>query len=160
MGKDKIPTTLAIRVLREHKVAFTPFFYSYEEHGGTGAAAAGLGVDERQVIKTLIFKDENNNALIMLMHGDQQVSTKALARQLGRKSIEAATPAQVGKLTGYQVGGVSPFGVLKKMPVFVEETILNLPHIFINGGKRGFLVKIAPAELTRLLQAQTVRAAI
>jgi Cys-tRNA(Pro) deacylase len=160
MVKDKIPTTLAVRMLREHKVAFTPFFYAYEDHGGTGVAAASLRADEHQVIKTLIFKDDNNQPLIMLMHGDRQVSTKALARQLERKSIEPVAPVEVNKLTGYQVGGVSPFGTLKKMPVFAEKTILSLPHIFINGGKRGFLVKIAPAEISRLLRAVAVQAAI
>ena len=159
MSKDKIPATLAIRLLRREKAEFVPCFYDYEEHGGTETAARELGVDEHLVIKTLIFQDEKQQGLVMLMHGDKQVSAKNLARQLQRKLLEPCPPAQVGRLTGYQVGGVSPFAIARDMPVYVEQTILELPFIYINGGKRGFLVKISPTELIRLLRATPVAAA-
>jgi len=157
--KDKIPTTLAVRLLRLEKVEFAPCFYDYEEYGGTETAARELGVDEHLVIKTLIFQDERQDSLIMLMHGDKQVSTKNLARQLQRKLLEPCPPARVNKLTGYQIGGVSPFATAKAMPVYVEQSILELPCLYINGGKRGFLVKISPAELVRLLRPTPVAAA-
>ena len=159
MTKDKIPTTLAVRLLRREKADFTPFFYDYEEHGGTETAARALGVDEHLVIKTLVFQDEKQESLIMLMHGDKQVSTKNLARQLQRKLLEPCLPERVGKLTGYQVGGVSPFATAKAMPVYVEQSVFKLPCIYINGGKRGFLVKISPEELIRLLRPTPVTAA-
>lgn len=159
MSKDKIPITQAVRALRQAKADFEPYFYNYEEKGGTEVAARELKVDEHQVIKTLVFEDEQQEPLVMLMHGDKHVSTKNLARQLGRKAVEPCSPARVGKLTNYQIGGVSPFGTLKKMPVYVEKSILTLPYIYINGGKRGFLVKLMPAEITRILAASPVEAA-
>jgi Cys-tRNA(Pro) deacylase len=151
--------TLAVRALRRRQVSFTPFFYDYEEHGGTRAAAQKLALDEHIIIKTLVFQDENKKPLVVLMHGDRQVSTKNLSRQIACKSIEPCSPALVNKYTGYQTGGVSPFANTRKMPVFIEKTILDLPHIYINGGKRGFLVKIAPAEIIRVLDAAPINAA-
>ncbi len=159
MTKDKMPTTLAVRMLRQANAAFEPCPYNYEDHGGTEVAARELKVDEHQVIKTLIFQDEAQQPLVVLMHGDKQVSTKNLARQLGRKLIEPCPPAKVAKLTGYMVGGVSPFGTIKKMPVYAEKTIFTLPAVYINGGKRGFLVKMLPSEIIRILQATAVEAA-
>lgn len=159
MSKDKTPMTPALRFLRQEKAVFTPRPYAYEDKGGTAVAARELGVDEHQVIKTLVMEDQDGQALVVLMHGDRQVSTKALARQLGARQINPCDPARVTRLTGYQVGGVSPFGLKTSLPVYVEEGILALPAIYINGGKRGFLVEMAPAELERLLRPQAVNAA-
>lgn len=159
MSKEKIPTTQAIRVLRREKAVFEPCFYNYEEHGGTEVAARELKTDEHMVIKTLVFQNEKQEPLIMLMHGDMQVSTKNLARHLGCKLVEPCPPDKVTRLTGYQVGGVSPFGTLKQMPVYGEKSIFQLPHIYINGGKRGFLVKISPQKVKDVLQVTLVEAA-
>ncbi len=158
MAKDGIPITPAVRFLRERGVRFTPRPYAYEDKGGTEVAARELKVDEHQVIKTLVMEDEAKNPLVVLMHGDRQVSTKALARQLGVKQISPCDPAAVSRLTGYQVGGVSPFGTKRKLPVYVESTILELPAVYINGGKRGFLVQMSSAELTRCLSPTPVQA--
>ncbi|MFH1060191.1 MAG: Cys-tRNA(Pro) deacylase [Pseudomonadota bacterium] len=156
MAKDNTPVTPAVRFLRQQKVDFTPQPYAYEDKGGTAVAARELGVDEHQVIKTLVMEDEAKNPLVVLMHGDRQVSTKALARQLGVKQVTPCDPAVVTRLTGYQVGGVSPFGAKRALPVYVESGILALPAIYINGGKRGFLVRMTPAELTRSLDPKPV----
>jgi Cys-tRNA(Pro) deacylase len=159
MTKDKIPITMAVRALRQQQVAFTPFFYDYEEHGGTRTASQKLAINEHIIIKTLVFQDENKAPLLVLMHGDRQVSSKNLARQIACKSVEPCNPELVHKYTGYQPGGVSPFAHTRKMPIFMEKTILDLNHIYINGGKRGFLVRIAPAEIIRVLGAVPVNAA-
>jgi Cys-tRNA(Pro) deacylase len=159
MAKAQFPVTTAVRALREAKVAFEPHLYAYEEKGGTRASSRELGVDEHSVIKTLVMEDDAKQPLIVLMHGDRQVSTKDLARQLGQRKIAPCDPATAEKHTGYQVGGTSPFGTRRALPVYVERTILLLPRIFINGGKRGFLVAIDPRELGRVLAAEPVDAA-
>ncbi len=153
------PSTPAVRLLREQGVPFTEHPYRYEEKGGTATSSRELGVDEHAVVKTLVFEDDAGAPLIVLMHGDREVSTKALARQLGRKSIQICRPEVANRHSGYQVGGTSPFGTRKAMPVYVERTILALPKIYVNGGSRGFLVGIAPGELTRVLRATPVDAA-
>ena len=145
-----IPVTAAVRMLREKKVDFVPRLYKYVEKGGTRESAKQLGVDENAVIKTLVFETNEKKPLIVLMHGDREVSTKNLARFLGVKAVEPATPERASKLTGYQVGGTSPFGTRSKLPVYVETTIFDLDKIYINGGKRGFLVEIDPAALNTL----------
>ncbi len=152
--------TSAIRILRAHGVSFTEHPYRYEEHGGTAVSARELGVDELAVVKTLVMEDEARRPLIVLMHGDRSVSTKELARQIDRKTVRACEPAVAQRHTGYMVGGTSPFGTLKQLPTYVERSILALDAIYINGGRRGFLVRIASAELTRVLGAQPVDAAI
>jgi Cys-tRNA(Pro) deacylase len=158
VAKDKIPATPAVRVLRAQGVSFTPRPYDYQDKGGTAVAARELKVNEHGVIKTLVLEDEAKNPLLVLMHGDRQVSTKALARVLGVKQVTPCDPATVTRHTGYQVGGVSPFGTRRSLPVYVQQTILELPAILINGGKRGFLVEIDPAELARVLGAKAVEA--
>lgn len=145
------PVTPAIRVLREKKVEFEPFVFEYVEKGGTKHSSAVLGIDEHAVVKTLIFETNEKKALIVLMHGDCQVSTKNLARFLNVKTVAPAAPDKASKLTGYLVGGTSPFGVKTKMPVYAERTIFDLERIYINGGKRGFLVAIAPEVLKKVL---------
>ncbi len=136
------PITPAVRYLREKGVDFTPHLYDYVEKGGTRESAKQLGVDEHAVVKTLVFETNEKKPLIVLMHGDRQVSAKNLARHIGAKSVEPATPERASKHTGYLVGGTSPFGTKTTMPVYVEKTIFDLDHIYINGGKRGFLVEI------------------
>jgi len=160
MAKDKAPITPALRLLRQEQVAFTPHLYAYEEKGGTAVSARELGVEEHSVVKTLIMEDDHKHPLIVLMHGDRQVSTKELARAIGAKSVAPCPPAVADKHSGYQVGGTSPFATRKAMPVYLEETILELPKIYVNGGKRGFLVGLAPQEVVRLLQPTLVRVAI
>jgi Cys-tRNA(Pro) deacylase len=157
---SKTPSTPAVRLLREKGVAYTEHPYRYEEKGGTATSSRELGVDEHAVVKTHVFEDESGAPLIVLMHGDREVSTKALARQLGRKSIQICRPETANRHSGYQVGGTSPFGTRKVMPVAVERTVLALPRIYVNGGSRGFLVGIAPAELVRVLGAVAVDAAV
>lgn len=154
------PVTMAVRVLRQHKVEFTPHLYTWEPRGGTSASAAHLGVDEHQVVKTLIFEDEAKRPLCILMHGDREVSAKNLARQLGHKSVAPCAPEVADRHSGYQVGGTSPFGLKRAMPVCCEKSIADLPLIYINGGARGFLVGIRPAELVRVLQPRLVEVAI
>ena len=151
--------TPAIRVLRASNVPFTEHLYRYEERGGTRVSARELGVDEHVVIKTLVMQDERKQPLLVLMHGDREVSTKNLARQIGAKAVEPCDAAVAGRHTGYQVGGTSPFGTRKGLPVYVEASILDLPRIYINGGKRGFLVALAPADLVRVLSPKAVKAA-
>src|SRR5215218_2632305 len=150
------PITPAVRFLRDNKVDFVPHLYDYVEKGGTRESAKQLGVDEHAVIKTLVFETNEKKPLIVLMHGDRQVSTKNLARHLGVKSVEPATPDKASKLTGYLVGGTSPFGTKTKIPIYVEKTIFDLERIYINGGKRGFLVEIGPAVLTTFLEGLPV----
>ncbi|MFT3743618.1 MAG: Cys-tRNA(Pro) deacylase [Pyrinomonadaceae bacterium] len=154
------PITPAVRFLREKKVDFTPRLYDYVEKGGTGESAKQLGVDEHAVVKTLIFETNEKKPLIVLMHGDKLVSTKNLARHIGVKSIEPSTPDRASKHTGYLVGGTSPFGTRTAMPVYVEASIFELEKIYINGGKRGFLVEIEPGELKRVLKVDEVEVAI
>jgi Cys-tRNA(Pro) deacylase len=149
-----------VRFLREHNIRFEPHLYKYEDHGGTARSASELGVPEHIVVKTLVMETEAALGLIVLMHGDREVSTKALGRQIGAKTIVPCDPATVQKHTGYQVGGCSPFGTRKPLPVFIESTILALPKIYINGGKRGFLVSIDPADLLSSLNATEVSVAI
>jgi Cys-tRNA(Pro) deacylase len=141
------PVTPAVRFLREKKVEFVPHLYEYVEKGGTSESARQLGLDEHAVIKTLVFETSEKKPLIVLMHGDREVSTKNLARHLGVKSVEPATSDRASKVTGYQFGGTSPFGTRMKLPVYAESTIFDLDRIYINGGKRGFLVEIDPAVL-------------
>ena len=152
MAKDKTPVTPAVRQLRAAGIVFTDHPYGYEEKGGTAVSSRELGVDEHCVIKTLVMEDDCKEPLIMLMHGDMQVSTKELARTIGARSIEPCRPETAQKHTGYLTGGTSPFGTRKQMPVYVEQTILDLPKIYINGGKRGYLVGMLPSDLVRLLQ--------
>lgn len=155
MAKPDYPITTAIRFLREHNIEFTPHLYDYVERGGTAHSAECLGVDEHAVVKTIVLQNEKKQGLIVLMHGDKQISTRNLARQLNMKHIDPADPNQANKWTGYLVGGTSPFGTKTRLPVFVERTILDLPIIYINGGKRGFLVAISPNAL-QSLSAQAV----
>ena len=152
--------TPATQFLRRHGVIFTEHVYDYVEHGGTAESARQLGVPEHEVVKTLVMQDERAQPLIVLMHGDKQVSTKNLARQIGAKSVEPCAPDVAQRHSGCLVGGTSPFGTRKAMPVWVEETVLALPRICINGGRRGFLVGLAPEVLTRLLHAKPVNSAL
>lgn len=152
--------TPAIRTLRDKKIEFEPHIFDYVEKGGTAHSAEMLGVDEHSVIKTLIFETNEKKPLIVLMHGDLQVSAKTLARILNVKSVSPVSPEKANKLTGYLVGGTSPFGVKTKMPIFAEKTIFELPKIFINGGKRGFLVSIKPQTLKEVLQIEEVQIGI
>lgn len=160
MARDKVPGTPAIRLLKQHKVTFEPHFYKYEDKGGTRVSARELGVDEHQVIKTLVMENDRQEALIILMHGDCEVSLKHLARQLSVKQISPCSHEKADRLTGYQTGGISPFGTRQPLPVYLEESIVSLDRLFINGGKRGFLVEITPADLVKVLAPQTVSVAI
>lgn len=150
------PITPAIRVLRQHKIDFEPHVFDYVEKGGTKHSSQILGVDEHSIIKTLVFETNEKKSLIVLMHGDLQVSTKELARIIKVKTVSPVTPEKANKLTGYLVGGTSPFGVKTKMPTYVEKTIFDLDTIFINGGKRGFLVSLQPKILREVLQVEEV----
>jgi len=158
--KEHISETPATALLRKHKVPFTEHPYEYEEHGGTTVSARELGVDEHHVVKTLVMQDEAAKPLIVLMHGDCKVSTKNLARNIGCKSVEPCKPEVAQRHTGFMVGGTSPFGTKKAMPVYVEESILGLETIYINGGRRGFLVGIAPRVLSEVLAAKPVNCAL
>jgi len=157
LTKDKFPVTAAIRFLRENQVDFIEHPYKYEEGGGTEIAAKSLGVDEHLVIKTLVMEDDQRRPFIVLMHGDKQVSTKTLARVMGVKSVASCGPEVALKHTGYMVGGISPFGTKKRLPVYVEETILSLPRIFINAGRRGLLFEMSPTDLLRVLRPISVQ---
>ena len=157
---SKTPSTPATRLLREQGVAYTEHPYRYEERGGTRVSSRELGVDEHAVVKTLVMEDDAGAPLVVLMHGDREVSTKALARQLGAKSVKNCRPEVAQRHSGYLVGGTSPFGTRKRMPVYVERSILALDRIYVNGGSRGFLVGIAPAELVRVLSPTPVDVAI
>lgn len=161
MAKTKhVSETPATQVLRDQGVAFSEHVYEYVEHGGTTVSARELGVDEHAVVKTLVMEDERGAPLIVLMHGDCTVSTKNLARQIGRKKVEPCRPDVAQRHSGYLVGGTSPFGVRKAMPVFVERSVLDLPRIYVNGGRRGYLVGIAPEVLTTVARATPVDCAL
>src|SRR5512142_1132125 len=151
MARERIPVTSAVRVLREHGVRHTDHPYDYEPRGGTSASARELGIDEHAVIKTLIMEDDRKRPMIVLMHGDREVSTKNLARFLDVKHVAPCEPAVADRHSGYQVGGTSPFGTRRPMPVYMERSIAALPKIYINGGRRGYLVGLAPADAVRVL---------
>ncbi|HEX4857749.1 MAG TPA: Cys-tRNA(Pro) deacylase [Usitatibacteraceae bacterium] len=156
----RVSETPATALLRRSGVEFTEHAYEYVEHGGTPVSSAALGVDEHHVVKTLIFENDKRAPLCVLMHGDRKVSTKELARQIGVKRVAPCTPPDAERHSGYQVGGCSPFGLRKAMPVYVEKTILELPRIYINGGRRGYLVGIDPSVLIRLIAPTPVEVAI
>ena len=156
MDKVNHPVTPAVRLLREKRIAYEPHLYDYEERGGTKRSAAELCVDEHTVIKTLVMETDSREPLLVLMHGDREVSTKELARTLGVKSVSPCDPAVAQKHTGYQVGGTSPFGTRKPLVIYAEKTIFDLPVIYINGGKRGFLVSLSPTDLGRALKISLV----
>ena len=156
MAKERLPVTNAIRVLREHGVAWTDHPYDYEERGGTEVSARELGVPEHQVVKTLVMEDDRKQPMIVLMHGDREVSTKALARHLGVKTVSPCAPAVADRHSGYQVGGTSPFGTRRAMPVYMQSTIASLPRVYINGGRRGYLLGLAPADVVRVLKPTLV----
>jgi Cys-tRNA(Pro) deacylase len=160
MSRERQPVTAAVRALRAAGVPFTDHPYAYEEKGGTSVSARELGVDEHYVVKTLVMEDERKNPLIVLMHGDRNVSTKELARIIGVKSVASCSPDSAHRHTGYMVGGTSPFGTRKPLPVYLEETVLALPKIYINGGKRGYLVGVNPRDVAAILKPILVRVAI
>ncbi|MEZ5423323.1 MAG: YbaK/EbsC family protein [Pyrinomonadaceae bacterium] len=154
------PITPAVRFLRERKVDFVPRLYDYVEKGGTRESARQLGVDEHAVVKTLVFEANEKKPVIVLMHGDREVSTKMLARYLHVKTVVPATAERAAKFTGYQFGGTSPFGTRTKIPIYVESSILELERIYINGGKRGFLVEIEPKVIRDVLAVEAVEVGI
>ena len=154
------PTTAAVRALREHGVAFTHHPYDDEERGGTAVSARELGVPEHAVIKTLVMEDDAKRPLVVLMHGDREVSTKALARIIGVKSVSPCDPAVASRHSGYLVGGTSPFGTRRAMPTYMERSIAALPYLYVNGGRRGYLVGMAPSDLIRVLRPIDVEVAI
>lgn len=156
MAKARHPVTRAVHALRKAKIDFVPHQYDYVAKGGTRASAEALGVDEHAVIKTLIFADDRGNPLVVLMHGTHQVSAKALARHIGAKRVSPCEPKVADKHSGYQVGGTSPFGTRRAMPVYMQQTIGELERIYINGGSRGFLVEISPQDLIRVLEPTVV----
>jgi len=160
MKNEHAPETQATCFLRTHRIAHSNHLYEYEEHGGTRVSARELNVDEHAVVKTLIMEDEHAKPLIVLMHGDRKVSTKELARQIGCKKVEPCKPEVANRHTGYLVGGTSPFGTKKPMPVCMEKSILDLPLIYINGGRRGFLVGVHPHDILRVLQPKIVEVAL
>ena len=160
MSKAKYPVTPAVRFLRDHRVAFSEHLYAYEERGGTAVSARELGVAEHAVVKTLVMEDENAKPLIVLMHGDRKVSTKELARQIGVKKVGPCKPEDALRHTGYMVGGCSPFGTKKALPVCMEKSILDLPLVYINGGRRGYLVGVHPHDILRVLQPKIVECAL
>jgi len=156
----KYPMTQAVRVLRDRNIAFEPHLYSYEERGGTRRSADELRVDEHSVIKTLVMETDSRDPLIVLMHGDREVSTKELARVIGVKTVSPCDPAVAQKHTGYMVGGTSPLGTRKTLPIYAEKTVFDLTLIYINGGKRGFLVSLDPNDLKRALEITEVTVAM
>ena len=158
--KERVSETPATALLRQHGVAFTEHPYDYLEHGGAQHSAAVLGFDPFTVVKTLIMQDQDAKPLVVLMHGNRKVSTKNLARQVGLKSIEPCTPEVANRHSGYLVGGTSPFGTRRPMPVYIEQSILALPRICINGGRRGYLVGIDPQVCVQLLDARPVQCAL
>jgi len=160
MAKETYPTTPATRVLREHGVAFTQHPYDYEDRGGTAVSARELGVAEHAVIKTLVMEDEHKRPLVVLMHGDREVSTKGLARALGVKTVSNCSPEVATRHSGYQVGGTSPFGTRRAMPTYMERSIAELPYLYVNGGRRGYLVGMPAADLVRVLKPIAVDVAI
>lgn len=158
--KDHVSETPATQLLKSHKVAFTEHPYEYLEHGGAQHSSEVLGVDPFSVVKTLIMQDQDAKPLVVLMHGNRSVSTKNLARQIGAKSVEPCKPEVANKHSGYLVGGTSPFATRKTMPVFIEESILTLPRIMLNGGRRGYLVGIDPQVCVTVLGAKAVQCAL
>ena len=160
MAKETYPTTPAMRVLREHGVEFTHHPYDYEERGGTAVSARELGVDEHAVVKTLVMEDDAKRPLVVLMHGDREVSTKGLARALGVKTVSNCAPEVAHRHSGYQVGGTSPFGTRRAMPTYMERSIAALPYLYVNGGRRGYLVGMSAADLVRVLKPMEVDVAI
>jgi len=160
MSKEKFPTTQAIRALKHHKIEFSIHYYKYEEKGGTAVAARELNVEEHMVVKTLVMEDGNGHPFLILMHGDKKVSTKALARALGVKTVRSCDPKVAHKHTGYLVGGTSPFGIKKPLRIYIEKTILNLKNIYINAGKRGLSAEISQGDLMRVLKPTPVNVAI
>ena len=160
MKTEHAPETPATRFLRQQRIAHSTHLYAYEPHGGTRVSARELNVGEHAVVKTLVMEDEAAKPLIVLMHGDCKVSTKELARQIGCKKVEPCAPETASRHTGYLVGGTSPFGTKKKIPVYIEKSILDLPLIYINGGKRGFLVGVHPHDLMRALAPVAVSVAL
>jgi Cys-tRNA(Pro) deacylase len=160
VGREKTPVTAAIRVLRAAGVVYTEHPYDYEEKGGTAVSARELGVDEHSVVKTLVMEDDRGRPLVILMHGDREVSTKELARAIGAKSVTPCSPETAHRHSGYIVGGISPFGTRHTMPVYMEGTILDLPKIYINGGRRGFLVGMNPGDVARILSTVSVHVGI
>ena len=160
MDKTSYPVTPAVRLLREKKIAFEPRLYDYKEHGGTARSAAELQVPEHEVIKTIVMQTDDRRPLIVLMHGDREISTKEMARAIGAKTVSPCAPDVAQKHTGYQVGGTSPFGTRRALPVYVEKSIFDLPRIYINGGKRGFLVAIDPNDIKAVLPVTEVQVAI
>ena len=155
-----VSATPAVHFLKQHKVPFAEHEYRYEERGGTAVSSRELGVDEHVVIKTLVMEDDGKQPLIVLMHGDREVSTKNLARQIGAKTVSPCAPEAAQKHTGYLVGGTSPFGTRKPLPVYLERSIADLDRIYINGGRRGFLVSLAPRDLVRVLSPTLVDASL
>lgn len=160
MGKARMPVTAAVRVLRDAGVVYSEHPYPYEEKGGTAVSARELGVDEHSVVKTLVMEDDRKRPLAVLMHGDRQVSTKALARVIGARTVAPCAPETAARHSGYAVGGTSPFGMRHAMPVYMEGTILELPKIYINGGRRGFLVGMSPRDVARILSPVLVKVAM
>ncbi len=160
MGKEKAPVTAAVRHLRRAGIQFSDHIYEYKEKGGTAVSSRDLGVDEYAVVKTLVMEDDQRNPLIVMMHGDKQVSTKELARVAGVKAIHPCAPELATRHTGYMVGGTSPLGIRKPLPIYMERTILDLPKVYINGGKRGYLVGIVPGDLVQVLRPELVSVAI
>ena len=160
MRPDHAPETAATKFLHQHRVAHSNHLYQYEEHGGTRVSARELNVPEHAVVKTLVMEDETRRPLIVLMHGDRKVSTKDLARQIGVKKVDACKPEVAQRHTGYLVGGTSPFGTRKALPVYMEKSILDLPLVYINGGRRGFLVGVHPHDILRLLEPKIVEVAL
>jgi Cys-tRNA(Pro) deacylase len=157
---SKAPSTNATRALKQAGVPFTEHLYRYEEHGGTQVSARELGVEEHAVIKTLVMEDEKGAPLIILMHGDREVSTKELARQIGAKAVQPCKPEVANRHSGYLVGGTSPFGTKKALPIHAEASIFELPRIYLNGGSRGFLVALAPSGLDKMLKVNRVSVAL
>lgn len=160
MKQSPSHATPATTMLKAHGVTYTEHVYEYVEHGGTSVSSTSLGVDEHHVVKTLIFEDDKHAPLCVLMHGDRKVSTKALAREIGVKRVAPATPENAHRHSGYTVGGCSPFGLKKPMPVYMQKTILALPRIYINGGQRGFLVGLTPDDVVRVVSPTMVDVAI
>jgi len=158
--KERVSETPATALLRQHGVAFTEHPYDYQEHGGAQHSAAELGLDPFTVVKTLVMQDQDAKPLVVLMHGNRKVSTKNLARQIGAKSVEPCAPEVANRHSGYLVGGTSPFGTRRQMPVYIEQTILDLPRIAINGGRRGYLIGIDPQVCVALLDAKPVQCAL
>jgi Cys-tRNA(Pro) deacylase len=159
-GSRHVSATPATQALRKAGIDLVEHHYRYVDRGGTGEAARQLGIDEARIVKTLLMQDDRGRELVVLMHGDRSVSTRNLARAIGVKSTSPCTPEQAQRATGYRVGGISPFGTRKRLPVFVERSVMNLPTLLINGGQRGYLLEIEPAVLTRLLGATEVECAL